>query len=238
VGLILIILVDTLSKNLELLPGWSIISGVVIVLGSIAAFIKNIKRIIDFLKLFKFKRQSKLKKLKNHIIFKKIDDTISYNKIKAKTTLRNEIALILKDIKLKTYKEKILQLLDEDIKSMIKDELIKKSKDLLYDYSYESNKKFKKESHNKEEEKTAEIILNKFKTYESEQIKVAISVIDDISVDKNIKNFEIIDNVLTAYQFLINNIIETTVETVNRLNGELAGKVFLGQKIEKHDGKI
>lgn len=233
------IILSSIVEFLDVLPLWSIISGIAVILTTVGGIVTNGEKIIKFIRRFKINKRKKFENLKKHILFKRIDDTLSYDKIAAKTTVRNEIAIILKDIKLNTYREKILILLDSKLSTYSKDDLIKKCKDLLFEYVDESNKQFKKQSHNKEEEKTADIILNKFKTYENDQIKTAISVIDDISNDTTVKNnIDIMDNILTAYQFLINNIISTTTETVNRLNGELAGREFLGKKIEKHDEKI
>jgi hypothetical protein len=242
VELLLIILNVT-----ENMPDWVVwLTGIGGILAIIGGIFKNLDNILTFFKtlfgLFKSSSKSgnrKYKKLHKHILFKKIDETLQFDKIETTSTTRSEIALLLKDIKLKKYKEKILELLNEDLKKMKREELVSKSKDILFEYVEESNKLFKKQSNNKEEEKTADLIIQKFNKYESEQIRTAISVIDDINNDKELKkNLDVIDNILTAYQFLVNNIITTTKETILRINGELNGKEFLGKEIENSNGRI
>jgi len=226
-------------------PEWiAWLTGVGGVIAIISGIFKNLSNILSFFKvifgLFKFKdRSNKIIKLKKHIIFKKINDTLKMDQIANTTSSRAEITVILKDIKLNSFNNRILNFLQEDFKSFSKQQITDKAKDLLFEYVKESNELFQKESNNKKEEKTAKLIISKFNIEETEQIRNAISVIEDINNNSDItKKFTIIDNILTAFQFLVNNIINNTKETIYRLNGELSGMYFRGKKIEDHEERI
>lgn len=227
----------------ENLPDWAYwLSSIGAFIAMIAGIFKNLNNIVNFLKkILKFlKRKPNIRKFKNHIIFNKINDAINFGEIEMSSSTRSEIANILKDIKLKTYKKNIKDFLENgDLSKMSKQEIIEESKLLLFNSSKESNDLFKKEANNKEEEKTTLKILERFNYFENSQIKTAIGLIDDLLNELNNLNKEdIINNILTSYQFIVTDIISNTKETINRINGDLTGLYFKNKKIEKSNENI
>lgn len=213
------------------------ITGILISVGSLMAaiftIVRYISKIKDFLKkIFKSKR-----KFDNHKIFYCIDDALRENKLTNASTLRNKIAILLKNIKLETYQKNIIKFINQDFKKLKQDEIIKQSKDLLINSIDESNEQFKKFSNNKEEEKTAQLIINKYKYFEVRQIENAIEIINDYRHEK-IKIKELINAILSIYQYIVTDIINNTKETISKINGDITGLYFMGEKIEPHNEKI
>lgn len=232
----LLVLLDISTK----LVAWLGSAG--LVLGALVVVLKYIKEIGENIKsifgLFKGGGSSRNKNLNQHKIFENIDDAIREDKlIPTPSSSRNQIALKLKDIKLNTYKEKISEFIKLDFKKINQDEIIKKSKDLLVDSMEYSNKEFKRLSNNREEEATADMIINKYKYFEARQIENALEIINEYKYEK-IKYKELVNSILTTYQYIITDIVNNTKETITKINGDLTGLYFMGKKIEQHNDKI
>jgi len=217
-------------SNIENLTAWII--AISALLSALLGLILNFKKIMELLNkffgIFKFKKN----KLNFDPIIIKIDESIRLSSIENIDSTRTEISILLKTIKLKVFKEKIEALKKLDFNKISREELTKILKNVLYEYVSESNNLFKKESNNKEEEETAELILNKFSVNENYNIRTAINLIDDTYNDKsNKKNSDVLDGVLLHYKFIINGIIENSKDTFHRINGKLTGLYFKGKKI-------
>jgi hypothetical protein len=204
-------------------------------LAAIFAIFKYINKIKDlFKKIFKIN-----KNFKNHKIFDSIEDALRENKLTTNSTysLRNKIAILLKNIKLEIYQKNIKDFVDGDLNKIGKDKIIKNAKDLLVNSMEESNKEFKKNSNNKEEEKTAQLIIDKYKYFEVRQIENAIEIINEYKYDK-IKIKELINSILSIYQYIVTDIVNNTKETISKINGDITGLYFMNEKIEPHNDKI
>lgn len=216
-----------------------LISGIVGFITLLGGFLFNLERIINFSKKFIKIKKFGIKDFSSHPIFNLIDNALRSRDIKKFSNTRNKIANELKSIKLDVYKNKINLFINEDFRKLDKNDIINKAKDILCDYSIESEEIFKKLSHNKEEEEVADLIIKKFYKFEFRQINNALMLLEQLINDVNIKKKnEIVDNVLTSLQFLIINIINDTEDTFSMLNGDLNGKVFMGMLIDKNENKI
>jgi hypothetical protein len=230
------IILVLLGITLKSITTWLVAVGAV--MAALVVIFKYIKQIGENIKgIFQLFNGSKSKNFKTHKLFENIEDTLREDKLNTSCSTRNQIALKLKDIKLNCYKLNIEKFIQLNLKKISQDEIIKKAKDLLVDSMEESNKLFKKESNNKEEENTADLIINKYKYFEARQIENALEIINEYKYEK-VKYKELINSILSTYQYIIMDIVNNTKETITKINGDLTGLYFMGKEIEPHSDKI
>jgi hypothetical protein len=215
------------------------VTGILVILGAIFG---TLSKIIGFFKTFfgLFKKSSKKSKsisFEKHYIFDKIDNVLELNNITNSTSIRGKISTLLKEIKLNTYKKEILIFLKNDFDILCKDDIIKLSKNVLTDYSKKSSELFIKESLNQEEMKTAQLIIDKFNEIELRQITSIIETINHKKYEE-ISNNELVSIILSFFAYLVTDLVDNAKDTMNRINGQLTGLIFKGEKIEPHTDKI